>query len=324
MKEKLEYIDAIRGFAMLLVLVHHILVIVLYSTDSVGKGSYSTFYHVHMPLFAFVSGLLYKVPITTQKLVGKIKRLLIPFMFWGVLYTFYAGLDILGFILSPYKYGYWYLLVLAYLYVFMPLIILPKSMTKRTNGILLYFIILPLVYAIINKASGYLPHDAFRVLCVTPLMQTIIPFGMGMIVTYFGVLNKVLDKKIAGVAMALTYVTLMAWVYYSRNLSIRLLGFNVGVWAWLYCFRYFQVGGRYINKTLQIIGQYSLQIYVLHYFILDQINLHFIGDYCVATGLYGLDLLSAIVLAFGVSGICVMIAKVGSRYTISRVLLEGR
>lgn len=324
MKEKLEFIDAIRGFAMLLVLVHHILVYALYATDSIGRFSYATFYHIHMPLFAFVSGLLYKIPIARKKLLEKVRRIIIPFLFWGILYTLYQGWGIGMFFLSPWKSGYWYLFVLAYLYVLMPMIILPNSIVAHRKSIYLYILILPLLYYVINKFSGLLPVKLFCVLSVTPLMQTIIPFGMGMIVTYFGVLNKALDKKIAGVAIALIYVSLMAWAYYSRNLSIRLLGFNVGVWAWLYCFRYFQVGGRYINKTLQIIGQYSLQIYVLHYFILDQINLHFIGDYCVATGLYGLDLLSAIVLAFGVSGICVMIARIGSQYTYSRILLEGR
>lgn len=323
MKEKLEYIDAIRGFAMLLVVISHVLLWTLYSPETKGWRLYSPYIQIHMPLFAFVSGLLFRVPISADKLWNKIKRLMIPFLFWGIAFSISHGMSVEQFFMSPYKNGYWYLEVLALLYIFMSLVFLPRCMIKHPKSIVAYMLVLPIIYYAVNVGAGFLPHNIFLLLSVTPLMQTIVPFGMGMLVTNFEIQNKVLECNYFGLIIWVCYIAMMAVGVFEEREGLMLIAYNLGVWAWLFFFKYVKWRGT-IYRILRTVGQYSLQIYVLHYFIVHHLSMTIVGEYCVATGCYGLDLLSAVVLALLISWVCVMIARIGSQYTYSRILLEGR
>ena len=58
-KQRIEYLDAIRGFTMLLVVYGHVK---LFSFHFLG-GSFNTFFvMISMPLFFFVSGFLLEKP----------------------------------------------------------------------------------------------------------------------------------------------------------------------------------------------------------------------------------------------------------------------
>lgn len=54
MKERIQYIDAMRGFAILLVVIAHL---VQYNfEDAFHNDIFNTIYSFHMPLFFFISG----------------------------------------------------------------------------------------------------------------------------------------------------------------------------------------------------------------------------------------------------------------------------
>lgn len=57
MKERIEYIDTMRGFTMLLVVYSHVRLYGLYFDDSNIVSSFnSIFLLIRMPLFFFISG----------------------------------------------------------------------------------------------------------------------------------------------------------------------------------------------------------------------------------------------------------------------------
>lgn len=107
MKQRLDYISILRVGAMLAVVVYHCLC--GYSTIWGGTWSWqvidvwNTIAHVlsyyHMPLFVLISGFLFKYVQSTGKystfkpfLRKKIKRIVIPYIFWGsVLYVILGG-----------------------------------------------------------------------------------------------------------------------------------------------------------------------------------------------------------------------------------------
>lgn len=85
MNNRLDYIDKLRGFAILCVLVGHILII--YTQEKTRYPLVEIIYSFHMPLFFFVSGYVGYKSQSTQKgvysfLKGKVKSLLIPYITW--------------------------------------------------------------------------------------------------------------------------------------------------------------------------------------------------------------------------------------------------
>ena len=62
MEKRIEYIDALRGFTMLLVVYAHVRLYGYHQIDDITPNSYnSIFLFIRMPLFFFVSGfVLYK------------------------------------------------------------------------------------------------------------------------------------------------------------------------------------------------------------------------------------------------------------------------
>lgn len=81
-KERLQYIDKLKGFAILLVVMGH-----LTDKSMVNEGNIlnAIIYSVHMPLFMFLSGLFAFNRITTFKnlFYKRFLRLLMPYLFIG-------------------------------------------------------------------------------------------------------------------------------------------------------------------------------------------------------------------------------------------------
>lgn len=106
MNKRLNYIDQLKGFAILLVVAGHVLEFCLYKNNF--SFLHDMIYSFHMPLFAFLSGLVFTslsdYKLVGRKLVRQSYRLLIPFLTMGFLYsyTIRKGED---FWLQPYKLG---------------------------------------------------------------------------------------------------------------------------------------------------------------------------------------------------------------------------
>ena len=89
--QRLDYIDQLKGFAILCVVFGHVMLFCL-------KCSHDSFvYHVvcsfHMPLFAFLSGLMFKPVAGWRTALGKFRtqslKLLVPFATVGLVYTYW-------------------------------------------------------------------------------------------------------------------------------------------------------------------------------------------------------------------------------------------
>lgn len=88
--KRLNYIDELKGFAILCVVIGHVMLFCLNSSDT------SLCYHVitsfHMPLFAFLSGLMFKSKVgfkaNATKFGMQSLKLLIPFFTVGLAYSY--------------------------------------------------------------------------------------------------------------------------------------------------------------------------------------------------------------------------------------------
>ena len=89
-----EYIDRLKGLAIILVVMGHVLLYCCCScdfpramADFIGKGIYS----FHMPLFMFLSGIVVSDFPHASKLRRKLPQWLVPCVVIGLIYTFTIG-----------------------------------------------------------------------------------------------------------------------------------------------------------------------------------------------------------------------------------------
>lgn len=123
MKQRIDYIDRMKGMAIFLVVMGHVYGFALGQTDDVANRVIGSF---HMPLFMFLSGLVACSGATSPfwnlpKLGRKLRGLLLPMFIFGFAFTMTCARDIgtglVGLLESPGKNGYWYLMTLAVFYV---------------------------------------------------------------------------------------------------------------------------------------------------------------------------------------------------------------
>lgn len=122
-RERIEYIDAMRGFTMLLVVFSHVesTGFFEYSYSSFIGNLFTTF---RMPLFFFISGFVgykfaeWNIQWYKGSLIKKLRVQLIPTFFFGLIYAYcYLGCDFQTFISNPAKHGYWFTLVLLEMFL---------------------------------------------------------------------------------------------------------------------------------------------------------------------------------------------------------------
>ena len=149
--QRIEYIDALRGFTMILVVFAHVETFML-QIDPGRTILSSLFLSFRMPLFFFISGYIsYKKENIWNKkfyissILRKGRIQLVPTLFFGVLYTYLFSIgNIYGFLCNNNKYGYWFTLSLlgmfAILYLNNFLISCNKNRSERLLKISLILI----------------------------------------------------------------------------------------------------------------------------------------------------------------------------------------
>lgn len=103
---RIKYIDALKGFAILLVIIGHIC----------PSGIWiSLIYSFHMALFYFLSGLVvtYKICFT-EFIYKKFRTLLLPFISFVILHSFFFNLSISDILFDNVKDGLWFIYVLFF------------------------------------------------------------------------------------------------------------------------------------------------------------------------------------------------------------------
>ena len=83
-KERIHYIDVAKGLAILIVVLGHC------AATAIGSHSrlFYTIYSFHMPFWFFLSGMLYSTKTWQVFFSGKVKSLLLPYLFFFILNIF--------------------------------------------------------------------------------------------------------------------------------------------------------------------------------------------------------------------------------------------
>lgn len=287
MVKRLNYIDYCKAFAITLVITGHICLFSINNgsvDDADNMRVYQWLTNFQMPLFFFLSGIVIKFRTNKIKdlfslVYKKVRQLIVPFLFFGLLYTFYIGLNMNNFFESVMKQGYWYLLVLFELYViYYFFTLIPISVGgKFMHGLFelsLIFIIYVALRILTNDVDLNTPN-VYNYLSIIQLKRYLPYFFAAILIKKYD-LSCIFTSK---------YIILISFFTVMIVECTTTLGYSIpakGYWLpWVYIIAIVSFLKRIenrknrINTYLLFIGRNTLIIYVLHFFIVHIIRLPF-------------------------------------------------
>lgn len=307
-KKRIEWLDALRGFTILLVVSNHI--------DGTGfvehnamSSPMSVFLLFRMPLFFFISGFLaYKSGLAwdgrdfSTMLLRKVRIQIVPTLVFLLAFVLIFHPDTFGHTLesylhSPMKGGYWFTLVLLYMFI-------------------LYYVFEYIVHRLsLNSllSTAVLWMLAMAV-CETCFLPSHFSWAMGRSVVYTGWLNttSIIElmkyfhffifgslvhqywAEIEQTAKRSGYLVFVLIVAFASTVEFTQLHLLTGPWAVItrtlaqyslllvafFSFWFYQQTfstSTVIGRGLQYIGKRTLDIYLLHYFLIP--NLPEVGEF---------------------------------------------
>lgn len=272
--KRIEYIDALRGFTMFLVIMSHV------AGWGLNCDGYSSIFSAfRMPLFFFVSGFVfYKVDTlwnweqTAMFLKKKFPvQIISPFLFL-VAYVAIKNMNLLDSLLMESKAGYWFTFVLfEFFVIYIILQQIFKLLHIRGVGKDIAYVVIGLAMYILmhHKVIG---HSAVVTTLSCVNWRYFIFFILGTVVKkYFQKFEQLLDYTPLVLGCIIIFVVLSIFpvldyisVYITR-LTLAVSGIVV-VFAG---FRHYQdvfSQEHAIGRIMQFVGRRTLDIYLLHYF----------------------------------------------------------
>lgn len=352
-KVRLEWLDAMRGFTMILVVANHVGAMAFEIPHGVST-SLQFLVLFRMPLFFFVSGFLaYKASqvwnlATFGQLVGKKLRVqIIPTVVFFLLSAMILSKDMWATIPEwlhiPTKGGFWFTLALLYMFLiyYVFAYIESKLKVKSWIPITLLFIVslvcyetcyLPKYFSWAFGWRGH-PNDFMNDTSLIQVFQYFPFFIYGNIVhRYWEQAQKVMDSHwfypiivvvvIFAAMDTLKWHTLrMAWAI----IPLTLARFILLTMVVMYFRNYQQYFTKFsvIGASLQYIGRRTLDIYLIHYLFLP--DLPTIGAFFDKyRHNFVLDTLSTVVIALLVIGFCIITSNILRVSPFFRKWLFGR
>lgn len=280
--KRIEYIDAMRGFTMILVVLAHI---ATFCVDLEGAPKYHSYLRIfRMPLFFFISGfVLYKDGVVWNlQHIGKFlkKKFSVQIISTAIFFTialYISNATFTEWITDSAKGGYWFTYTLFVYFVFYSII--RFIFRKKEDYVIL---IVAAFFNVINWPPLYnaIPFsDCVKNTLGIELWHYFCYFLIGTLVKkHFGVVQQMLDKDAFLMVCILLFFLLnifSAFVPYNGIIGVVssfcksmsgiliVLGFFRKNQAWF-------TQEKRIGRSLQYIGRRTLDIYLLHYFFLPK------------------------------------------------------
>ncbi len=285
-RKRIEYIDALRGFTMFLVVFGHIVNTSRIDLDMFIIQLIASF---RMPLFFFVSGLVgYKRSFISRKdyfnsILKKIVRALFPcFIFFTLASLFganyvYHGNGLFDARLFTEGFGgYWFVPVLFYMFVIYYTSIYIGS--KISNIVINYIPIVLFVASLgLMVFVQFVEMPIFvskGIVCLDNFSRNLPFFMLGILAKqYSDLFYKLLNQEIFNALLIISWLVFCLMYHYEVNsfyglfMWARCIGFLVMFSFFYHCRDFYERNGR-ISKCMQFLGRNTLDIYLVHYFFI--------------------------------------------------------
>lgn len=341
--KRIEFIDAMRGFAMLLVVFSHIAYFgypasfhsVLPADVSTMEGRMLSFNDLfvifRMPLFFFISGfILYKKDYPWDRhnswsfFLKKAKVQLIPTVFFLLVYTYIMDGSFLEALFHPAKWGYWFTISLFEYFVIYILYRMLCNLIHKRDGADVLLLVMALLLHFLSTYTGLrflhmLDTPVCDLLGLTQLGYFLF-FAIGTLIKkHYDKVQSLLDNGSAMALVILLFFGLSIYVLHQGTFSNKVYGHALRLLiGFLGCVLVFSFFRRYessfandtkIGRMLQYIGRRTLDVYLLHYFFLPR-NLHDIGIFFYDNPNPTLELVVSMSLALVVVAVSLLLSNI--------------
>lgn len=294
MKQRIEYFDVLKGIAIFLVVMGHVITYGVFRIDS--SVVFRIIGSVHMPLFFFISGYFTvrqkESRFVSPNLWKRFLQLMLPMLVFTTLWIFYyphSGLQkhltctFVGLWTNLHKNGYWFLWVL---FAIIALYGATAGIANRLRRFGRAWVYVPFaaVLAALGIADWLLPkpvNDAFSLMFVSKYMFVFlfggIARGLGDRFTRFAESDRGYTLSAVATVLLLLFVMYPEWLPFRRTtlmlnaaqvvLHCSLATFAVGLCKSVMERNQSSAASRGVRMWL-LLGRRSLQIYLFHYFFL--------------------------------------------------------
>lgn len=315
--QRIQYVDHLKGFAMLAVIFGHIFFFSLDDGNNLLVRFVSTF---HMPLFMFLSGWVISSVPDIKKVLIKSVSFLSPFLFVGLSFVIFYHKDVAGFFEGSAKNGYWYLFVLSLFYVFLWSFRLVDRFVKSKWAdiiwaIMFWAFLIMFQITISERWSNILSVNQARTLW--PL------FIAGYLFRKYNLTETLLTKNIVFSCCMIGYAVT---VYFFTKGFFRLFLFSafLSVPTFVYLFKKFESNSGVVSNALAKIGRHSLDIYIYHFFLVFALRLSGWHEYFIGTDNLLLECVIVAILSVAIAYSCIGIGYLIRQSEFLENLIYGR
>ena len=285
--QRIRYVDAMRGLAMIMVVIWHIFTFSLHY-----ENQFSSIFNwtLQMPLFVMISGFFVAKLLNSSfiKLLRKeFIHLVIPAIIMLAIYSWTFSKTVHNVIFDTYKGGYWFtFLLFAYFLIFYTCSKLINHWVSKTSYRNSLHIIIALIIAYTSRvATSFI--DIYPIISLLSLeLYCYYPYLIAGLLIYQYRSTLLKNIKMGGVILVSLISNIAFYKYgisYLRYFAvlISLLVNTASLMLIWICFERFpQLStttklGRFLSFT----GRRSIDVYFLHYFFMP-FNLGIIGQLC--------------------------------------------
>lgn len=271
-RERIIYIDKLRGLAIFFVVLGHIMESMRLSSNIILDFIYS----FHMPLFFFISGFLVNNNINDKKtlfsfMLKKTQTLMIPFFIWIGLFSLYVANSYYDSLFHHSKMGYWFLQTLFELFLLnscLQYLFSKIKIDKYKND--LFIIILIVMQLFLLMLDNYSNKNINNLLCIHHVNSFWLFFNLGIILNNYKYIHVNILKERNIAIYGIMFIMMMYIQNIHESFILKILIKFVAVLFFYTTFRIYVSSSKY--TILSYIGKRSMEIYVLHYFLLRGID----------------------------------------------------
>lgn len=291
--KRVGYIDALRGFTMILVIFSHIPI-------SCNTDINQVFILFRMPLFFFISGFIsfrreqsWSDADTRLRLRGKVRTMILPATLVGLIYTLaynqvYDPVPVTDLFTRTTKMGYWFTFALFNMLV---IYYTARYLAERKRAPLerfakRFFVVALICFVALGDLSILGNFDT--VLTLSRTFRYLQYFAFGVLCSCHRDAFERVTESSAKMAVVVAGFAAIAWWMITSdhyiethninehlvaviNSALRGVAGYLGIVIVFAAFRHagdFFSNNRLVGKPLQFVGRNTLDVYLLHYFVL--------------------------------------------------------
>ena len=318
--ERLAYIDSLKGIGIILVVMGHFFIPYTdYLNDPVNQVVYS----FHMPLFFFLSGLVYgHVPKDSLKifLVKKTLSLLFPYLFFSLLYCFIKNYTWTSLLLDNELHGgYWFTMTLFFVMLLNHII---DRSVKTQNAYIRVIVQIVLTTVLLLVAKFEVVPVAFSaVISFDKIAKYYLYFQLGKFIMQSAWIKSVIENDITITVLILVYLYVFCRYGYTLD-SVNIFSFVLSICGVCVVYNIVLKNQKlfYANGFLPFLGRKSLEIYLTHFLLLHVIPHEIVSGF----GVIYIQIIILLLLSMSIIVISLVVSYILSRSSLFSLLLYGK